>query len=346
ISDGVDILHLAARAIALADAADRDVDIGAHRALFHIAVAGAEIAQNAAKLLDISRRLFGRAHVRLGDNLHQRHAGTVEIDEGLVRVLVMQALAGVLLKMQAGDADLARLAVLEIDGDHALADDRLQILADLIALRQIGIEIILAIEHRIFVDLGFEAKAGPHRLLHRVSVDNRQHARHRRVDEGDLAVGRRAIGRGGTGEELRCGGHLRVDFKTDHNFPVAGRAFDNHTHCYPLHQSAGFAVKAAASSSTPETRNMVSSSNGRPITCRPSGSPSFDKPAGSERPGSPARLAGTVKTSLRYISSGSSPFSPKPKAAEGAVGVRMASTPLKAARKSSAMRARTFCAFR
>ena len=51
-----------------------------------------------------------------------------------------------------------------------------------------------------------------------------------------------------------------------------------------------------------------------------------DSPAGIEIPGRPARLAGTVKTSLRYMATGSSILSPMPKAALGAVGVSTTST--------------------
>ncbi len=55
---------------------------------------------------------------------------------------------------------------------------------------------------------------------------------------------------------------------------------------------------------------MVSSSNGRAITCKPSGSPCPSSPAGTDMPGTPAILAGTVNTSFRYIVTGSSIFSP------------------------------------
>ena len=61
-------------------------------------------------------------------------------------------------------------------------------------------------------------------------------------------------------------------------------------------------------------------------------------------PGMPARFAGTVKTSFRYIATGSSCFSPAAKAAEGVAGVTIASTPAKASSKSRLIRARTRCA--
>jgi len=58
-------------------------------------------------------------------------------------------------------------------------------------------------------------------------------------------------------------------------------------------------------------------------------------------PGSPARLAGTVNTSLRYMAMGSSILSPMAKAAEGAVGVNSRSTSRKAVWKSRAISVRT-----
>ena len=56
----------------------------------------------------------------------------------------------------------------------------------------------------------------------------------------------------------------------------------------------------------------------------------------------------TVKTSLRYISTGSAPpFSPMPNAADGVAGVRIASMPLaKQSSKSLLISVRTFCARR
>ncbi len=56
-------------------------------------------------------------------------AGAVEIDIGLARMLVVQALAGVLLEMQPGDADLARRPVGQVEDDPAMPDDRLHDIA-------------------------------------------------------------------------------------------------------------------------------------------------------------------------------------------------------------------------
>ncbi len=63
-------------------------------------------------------------------------------------MLVVQRLAGILFEMQPLDADAHALAVRQVDDHLALAHDGRLVLADLIALRQIRIEIVLPVEHR------------------------------------------------------------------------------------------------------------------------------------------------------------------------------------------------------
>lgn len=55
------------------------------------------------------------------------------------------------------------------------------------------------------------------------------------------------------------------------------------------------------------------------MICNPTGNPS-DKPAGTDIPGSPAKLTGIVKMSLMYIVIGSLMFSPIPNATVGEDG--------------------------
>ena len=69
----------------------------------------------------------------------------------------------------------------------------------------------------------------------------------------------------------------------------------------------------------------LKSSNGFPISCNPAGRPFFI-PTGSDNPGRPARLTGTVYTSTRYIAIGSSAFSPRANGRVGLTGPAITST--------------------
>ena len=98
-------------------------------------------------------------------------------------------------EVQALDADCHRLFAVRLNFNLALADDLVLVLADLIALRQIGIEIVLPVEPAPRVDLCVEAKARAHGLLDAELIDHRQHAGHRRVHERDVCVWIAAISR-------------------------------------------------------------------------------------------------------------------------------------------------------
>ena len=63
----------------LADWAQGDVDIAAQRAFLHLGVADAGVDDDGAQLFEISAGVGGAAHVRLADDLDQRHAGAVVV---------------------------------------------------------------------------------------------------------------------------------------------------------------------------------------------------------------------------------------------------------------------------
>ncbi len=151
----------------------------------------------------------------------------------------MHGLAGVLLQVDALDADLDRLAVGHVDHHFALAHHRRLVLADLVALRQVRIEIVLAVEHRFQVDARLEAEPGAHRLLDAFLVDDGQHPRHRRVDQRYVRIGLAAERGRGAREQLGLRGHLGMDLHTDDDLPVSGISAQElrlgpwSTHCHP-----------------------------------------------------------------------------------------------------------------
>ena len=210
----------------LALATDRDVHIGAQIALLHVAVAGAEIDQDGPDLLYIGDRLFRRTDVRTRHNLHQGRARAVQVDIALGRRQVVDQLARILFQMQALDADVEEGAVLGLDLDDTLADDREIELADLIAGRQVGVEIVLTVKLAAPVDLRIETEAGADRLFDTVAVQGRQHAGKTGVDEADLLIRACTKAHGGTREQFGLRGHLGVDFQAHDDFPSACAALD------------------------------------------------------------------------------------------------------------------------
>jgi hypothetical protein len=229
-ADGVDVLRLGAGAQPLARLADGDIHVRAHGAFLHVTIARADIAQDAPQLAQIGARFRWGCHIRPADNLHQRHAGAIEIDIRARRVLIMHQLAGILLNMDALDANgLGRWNAglfIRLDSEQTFAHKRMIKLRNLVALRQIGIEIILAVEPAPFVDLRLDGHAGAHRLTDAFAVGHGQHPRHCGIDKADLAVGLRAERRRRAGEQLGLRRHLSVNLQPDDNFPRACCAFD------------------------------------------------------------------------------------------------------------------------
>ena len=88
----------------------------------------------------------------MGHNLDQRHAAAIEVQ---IRVPValtdVEGLTGVFLEVNADDPDGVLSAVIFID-QLAIGCQRLLVLRDLIALGQIGIEVVLARENRAALD--------------------------------------------------------------------------------------------------------------------------------------------------------------------------------------------------
>ncbi len=170
--------------------------------------------------LDVGHGFLGAAHVRLGDDFQQRRAGTVQVDAGGPWEFFVQALAGIFFQVRAGHANTLDGAVFQRDVQVALADDRQLHLADLVALGQVRVEVVLAREHVVLADLGVNRQAEHHRHAHRFLVQHRQYAGHAQVDQAGLGVGLCAERGGATGENLRLGGELGMNLQPDHNFPL------------------------------------------------------------------------------------------------------------------------------
>ena len=88
------------------------------------------------------------------------------------------------------------------EGDLPSCRERAVVLRDLIALRQVRIEIILAREHAAAVDRAADREAEADRALDGAAVQDRQHARQCNVDRGGMRIRRGAECGRCTGEDL------------------------------------------------------------------------------------------------------------------------------------------------
>src|SRR5206468_3263804 len=110
-------------------------------------------------------------------------AGSVEVDQRAA--LHVGELAGVFFEVYALEVYAARL-VADGDLDPAALHEWQVILRDLIALDEVRVRVVLAIELRGFRDVGVQGKAREQRALDGLTVDDRQHARHAETDRTNV----------------------------------------------------------------------------------------------------------------------------------------------------------------
>jgi hypothetical protein len=126
----------------------------------------------------------------------------------------VHAFARVLFHVQPRDAD-ALDAGRRGDVDEAVLGERLVELRDLIALGEIGIEVIFAGEDRAFADLAMEGERGQRGEFDCAPIQDGQRARQAEADRTDVGIGRRSEAVGAAAEGLGLGEELDVDFEPD-----------------------------------------------------------------------------------------------------------------------------------
>ena len=95
----------------------------------------------------------------------------------------MDRFTRVLFQMDAFDPHKTCHAIAHFNQHFTFANDGMVKLGNLIALRQIGIEIVLAIKGTVEVDLRLQAQPCAHGLRDAGFVDHGQHAGHARIHE-------------------------------------------------------------------------------------------------------------------------------------------------------------------
>jgi len=141
-----------------------------------------------------------------------------EIDAGEAVEILVQRFAGILFQVRARDADNLLLTI-DFDLERALLHHRQLVLRNLVTLGQVGIEIILAREHRARADRAPIAKPSlvamraASRFITGSTPGNARSTAHAWV------FGSGAVLRGRSGEQLTLGEQLHVHFQTDNRFP-------------------------------------------------------------------------------------------------------------------------------
>ena len=187
-------------------------------------------SKRGAEFTEVGGGLLGRADVGLAHALDQGHARAVEVDQrgvGIVdaaRGARVHGLAGVLFHVDARDADAAGGAVGQIDVEVTAHADRQVVLADLVVLRHVRIEVVLAVEQRVRGDLAADSQADQDDAADRLAVGHRQRTGMAQADRAHVRVGRRAELGSAAAEHLRLGIELDVALEPDDSFDLGHEA--------------------------------------------------------------------------------------------------------------------------
>ncbi len=113
---------------------------------------------------------------------------------------------------------------MRISPSVAAAAERLVVLGDLVALGQVGIEVVLAVEDRARRELGAEREADHQPEVHGARVGDGQAAGQPQADGAGARVGGLAEGELAAAEHLRRGRELDVDLQADDRLVLDGAA--------------------------------------------------------------------------------------------------------------------------
>src|SRR5664279_5087443 len=121
----------------------------------------------------------------------------------------MQRLSGVFFEMNALDANPHYLAI-HLDVEVALDAQRFVVLRDLIVLRHVGIEVVLASEPAPWRDAAMQREPDANRRLDRDRVGHGQRTGQAKAGRAGVRVWCGTEGGGATAEHLRAGAEFDV----------------------------------------------------------------------------------------------------------------------------------------
>ena len=213
----------------------RDVGVAAQVSALHARLGDAEAHDDVADGGDVRlrelRSIVLGAVDDVGDDLDEGNTGSVVVDERVLgaldatgRAAHVGELAGVLLHVRALDRHREQATVRQLDLDRARERDGLVALRDLVVLREVGVEVVLAGEAARGRDRAAEREAQADRVAHRLAVDDGQRTRQAEVDGRDVRVGLAAEVVRRVREHLGLGAELDVHLEAEHRLEEFERA--------------------------------------------------------------------------------------------------------------------------
>ena len=169
-------------------------------------------------------RLLGAAQVGLGHDLDQGHARAVEVDaapSARPGEALVEQLPRVLLHVDPREAHPPVHAVRRRERDEPGRGERPLVLRDLVALREVGVEVVLPLEDRHGLDGAARGEGRAQGQGDRLAVEDGQRPGQPQADRADERVRLGAEAVGAAAEQLGAGQELGVHLEPDDGL-VAG----------------------------------------------------------------------------------------------------------------------------
>ena len=183
----------------------------------HVAIANANPGHNFVQLFGIRYGLFAGANVGLGHNFQQRCACTIQVNAALANEVFVQRFARVFFQVRAHQANGFFLVAHKERHLTALHHGNFK-LTDLIALGQIGVEVILARKNTFFSNVRTHRQTQFNGAFHSTFVHHRQCAWQSQIHRTRLRVGLGTKRCGCTAENFALRRKLGVGFKANDHF--------------------------------------------------------------------------------------------------------------------------------
>jgi len=180
----------------------------------HIRFGNANPAQKLAQLGQVLGGFLRGAQIGLGDHFHQRHAAAVKVHQAFA--VLNLGFAGILFQVQFVDAHPPASAVRPLQVHVTALANRLVKLGNLVAFRQVRVEVVFAIKVRDGVDFRVHGGSQQRAFAHRFGIQDGQHAWQAAAHRADVGVWLCSPGIGFAGAKNLAGGiKLNVGFKSN-----------------------------------------------------------------------------------------------------------------------------------